>query len=82
MMADEGDDRNSSGRYTEHVSDAELLAVLRSAETPVLTAADVARELPISRKQVGQRLRDLHDAGRVGRYKAGARAVVWWVEEQ
>lgn len=73
--------RESSGEYLPEVSDDDLFAVLREAETPVLTAPQIATEVPIGRKAVLERLRDLEEDGRVASMEVGARAVVWWAVE-
>jgi DNA-binding Lrp family transcriptional regulator len=62
------------------VSDEEILRVFRKADAPVLTASEVADELPISHSAVNPRLRDLADSGRLSRKNVGSRAVVWWVD--
>lgn len=60
------------------VSDEEILAVLRDAETPVLTTSEVADRLPIGRRAVLRRLKRLQGEGRVERKPVGGRAQVWW----
>lgn len=62
------------------VSDEEILRVFRGADAPVLTASEVADELPISHSAVNPRLRELADSGRLSRKDVGSRAVVWWIE--
>ena len=75
-------DRASGGEFEPIVSDDDVLEVLSSADTPVLTTQMIADELPVSRQAVYERLRKLHDSGEVGRMKAGSRAVVWWVADE
>ena len=49
-----------------------------AASDPVLTASEVAEELPITREATVARLNRMCEAGLVDRKKTGARAVVWW----
>lgn len=60
------------------VDDDEIVAVLADAETPVLTTSDVAEQLPLSRRAVLDRLKDLHERGRVESMDVGPKAQVWW----
>lgn len=62
------------------VSDDAILQVFVDADAPVLTAREVADQLPISRSGVHPRLRDLAESGRLSRKEVGGRAVVWWIE--
>lgn len=60
------------------VSDDELLAIFREAREPVLTASEVAEGLPIGRRAVHKRLRDLEARGELKSKKVGGRSAVWW----
>lgn len=62
------------------VSDDAILQVFVDADAPVLTAREVADQLPISRSGVHPRLRNLAECGRLSRKEVGGRAVVWWIE--
>ena len=75
-------DRDGGGRYTPSVTDADILGILDRASAPVMTATEVANELPIGRSAVRKRLVDLHDRGTVERKSVGARSVVWWIAEK
>ncbi len=75
-------DRDGGGRYTPSVTDADILGILERASAPVMTAAEVADELPIGRSAVRKRLVDLHEQGTVERKSVGARSVVWWIVEE
>lgn len=61
------------------VSDAELVSIIRSADDPVLTTAEVTEGTPISRQAVKRRLEQLFEEGHISRKKAG-RNRVWWVD--
>jgi predicted ArsR family transcriptional regulator len=67
---------------TPRVSDDRFLAVLRDAESPVLTTSEVAERLPVGRRTVLRRLKRLHNDGRIERKPVGGRAQVWWVSER
>jgi len=72
-------DRDGGGRYTPSVTDADILGILDRASAPVMTATEIADELPIGRSAVRKRLVDLHERGTVERKSVGARSVVWWI---
>jgi len=63
---------------TPEVTDEEILAVLRESDEPVLTAGEVAEQLPIGRRAIHDRLVDLRERGLVERKNVGPRAV-WWI---
>ncbi len=74
--------RDGGGRYTPSVTDADILGIFERASAPVMTATEIAAELPIGRSAVRKRLVDLHDRGTIERKSVGARSVVWWVVEK
>ena len=61
------------------VSDEDILAVFSDAETPFLTTAEVAEELPIKRRATYNRLRALADEGVLRKKNVGGRNSVWWL---
>ena len=61
------------------VSDDEILAVFRESADPVLTASEVAEDLPIGRRAVHKRLRKLADEGVLHSKDAGSGSRVWWL---
>ena len=69
---------NTGGRKPR-VSDRELLDVFRSTADPVLSTAEVAGAVPIKRRGVLNRLRDLEDAGELASKQIGGRNTVWWL---
>lgn len=71
-------ERGDGGQFEEKVSDQAVLLVFDAADEPVLTAAEVAEELPITREATGRRLNRMADEGLVGRKETGAHAVAWW----
>lgn len=72
-------DRGNGGRFDAKVTDADLIETIARATEPVVTASELAEELPIGRRAVRERLLDLHERGLVDRKDVGARAVVWWL---
>lgn len=74
------DGMSTPGRK-RRVSDDAILQVFADADAPVLTAREVADQLPISRSGVHPRLRELADSGRLSRKEVGGRAVVWWIDK-
>ena len=75
-------DRDGGGRYTPSVTDADIFGILERASAPVMTATEIADELPIGRSAVRKRLVDLHERGTVERKSVGARSVVWWIVDE
>jgi DNA-binding Lrp family transcriptional regulator len=63
------------------VSDEEILAVLREADSPVLSTADLAESLPIARRTALNRLKQLRERGVVESYTVGGRNTVWWATD-
>ena len=62
------------------VSDEEILNVFRQADERVLKKSEVAGELAIGAKQVGNRLESLENEGRVHRRKLDP-THIWWIDE-
>jgi len=74
--------RDEDGRFVETVTPEDVLAVMRSADGPVVTAGEVADELGCTPEAVTTKLKRLREQGRVDRRQVGARAVVWWLTER
>jgi len=72
--------RDESGRFGEKVTDQDVLKTFDYADAPVLTAAELAAELPLSASAVNARLNRMREDGLVDRKETGARAVAWWAE--
>ena len=71
---------NKGGRKPR-VADADLLDVFRATTDPVLSTAEVADAVPIKRRGVLNRLRDLEDAGELESKQIGGRNTVWWLRD-
>lgn len=69
-------DRDTSGRFTGSVDDADVIAAVR-AHDPAATS-EIGEELGISRQGADRRLRSLRDAGDVSSKKIGA-SLVWFI---
>jgi DNA-binding HxlR family transcriptional regulator len=72
--------RDESGKFGEKVTDQDVLKMFDHADAPVLTAAELAAELPLSASAVNSRLNRMREEGLVDRKETGARAVAWWTE--
>lgn len=77
--------RDDAGRFTENVSDQDVLKVFDYDDDPVLTAGEVADGLrrfgkEITKEGARNRLARMREKGLVERKKLGARAVGWWAE--
>lgn len=57
----------------------DVLDVLREHPDPVVTAAEVADDLPVTRRTVLDRLRRLEERGAVVSKQVGAHATAWWL---
>lgn len=73
-----GTDRDDRGRYTESVSEQDILKVFDRADAPFLTAKELARELPFTKQAANYRLNQMRENDHVERKQAGGRAVGWW----
>lgn len=71
---------SSPGRPRK-VSDEDILAVFKEAEDPVLSTAEVSKELPIQRSATYKRLSALREAGALNGKEIGGRNTVWWIPE-
>jgi predicted transcriptional regulator len=56
-----------------------IIAQFRQAETPFLTAVEIADAIGMTRQGVNQRLKQLEERDIVERKKVGSRAVAWWL---
>jgi len=64
------------------VTDNQILQLFREADAPVLTAGDLAEQLPVTKAAVNKRLRQLVDEQELNRKKVGGAAVVYWLPEE
>lgn len=61
-----------------NVTDNEILEVFKSSADPVLTASEVAEQLPIERRGLLTRLENLEEEGYLNSKQTGSRSTVWW----
>lgn len=73
-------DRDDNGRFTEAVTEQDILKEFDRIDAPFLTASELAEQLEISRQAANYRLKQMRDNGLVNSKKAGARSVGWWAE--
>lgn len=71
-------DRDEGGRFTESVTEQDILKVFDRADAPFLTAKELADELSFTRQAATYRLKQMHEKGHVDRKQTGARSVGWW----
>jgi len=74
--------RDDSGRFVETVTAEDVLDALRTSDDTVVTAKEVAEAVGCSPDSARQKLAELHEDGVVERKGVGARAVVWWLNEE
>lgn len=60
------------------VNDEEILDIFRNSSEPVLTATEVADQLPVGRRAVLKRLRNLEDQDLLRSKQVGSGSRVWW----
>lgn len=70
--------RDGGGRYTERISDRDLLHFFDSGRRDFYGAGEIATEFDIDRSQAHRRLSRLSDDDELKRVKVGNRNVVWW----
>jgi len=70
----------SDGGRKPRVTDDDLLDALRATDDPVLSTAEVADKVPIQRRGVLNRLRELEEAGEIDSKTIGGRNTVWWID--
>jgi hypothetical protein len=73
-------DGSKSGRKPR-VSDEEILQVIRDADDPVLSTAEVTEALPIKRSATYKRLASLREDGQLAGKQIGGKNTVWWIPE-
>lgn len=73
--------QNSSGGRKPRATDEDILSILRSADDPVLSTAEIADRLPIKRRSTLDRLRSLEEQSLVESKQIGGRNTVWWLSE-
>lgn len=74
----ENQPRGEGGRFGEKVRDQDILKIFDAADEPVLTAREIADQLPISRVAVTNRLKTMREKDLVEKKQTGARAIAWW----
>jgi len=63
------------------MSDDDILNQFHDSADPVLTAAEIADNVGMSRQAIQRRLKQLRDDGRLNKKKVGGRAIVWWLPD-
>lgn len=64
------------------VTDDELLQLFREAEDPVLSTAEVAKQVTLKRRSVYDRLVSLRDDGYLKGKEIGGKNTVWWLSDE
>ena len=64
------------------VTDDEFLELFRTAEDPVLSTAEVAEQVSLSRRSVYNRLVSLREEGWLEGKQIGGRNTVWWISNE
>ena len=59
-------------------TDREILEIIDSSDRWVMTTAEIAEELPMSRRAALKRLEALSEEGRLVKKQVGGRNVVWY----
>jgi len=69
--------KNGMGRPRD-VTCEQVVAAFEQVDKPVATAPLLADVMGESKQAILRRLQELEEDGRVERWKAGGRTVVWW----
>jgi len=72
-------DSSNKGGRKPRVTDEDLLDVFRATSDPVLSTAEVAEQVPIKRRGVLRRLRNLEEDDQLESKQIGGRNTVWWL---
>jgi|APHM01.1.fsa_nt_gi HTH domain. len=64
------------------LSDDEIISQFEEAPEPVLTAAEIADAVDMTRQTANRRLKQLREVGEVEKKRVGSRAVVWWLAKE
>jgi biotin operon repressor len=75
---DDSDESEDQGGRRPVVSDEEILGLISGSSDPVVSAPELAEDLPVSKTAVYKRLRDLQDRGFVVSKKIG-QGRAWWI---
>ena len=73
--------RNEDGLFLEKATLDDVREAVRDGPDPVSTTGDAAEVLDISSESARGKLTELHEQGRIERRKIGARAIIWWVQD-
>ena len=73
--------RNEDGLFLEKATLDDVREAVRDGPDPVSTTGDVAAVFNISSESARGKLNELHEQGRIERRKIGARAIIWWVQD-
>lgn len=60
------------------ITDDEILEVFKSNPDPALTTSELAEVLPIGRRGILDRLKELEEQGVLKSKKVGGRSKIWW----
>jgi predicted transcriptional regulator len=74
-----GIDRCYMGR-TKQMSDEQIIELIRDHPDRAVTAGDIASDAEMTTTGLLNRLNELASSGAVHKKRAGANAVVWWVD--
>lgn len=72
-------ERNDEGKFTKTTDENEIVQVIEEQSDPVTTSRRVAETLGISQAHTTRKLKELHDEGVIERMEVGAKAAVFWV---
>ena len=66
----------------KEVSDEEILNIYRQSDKPFLQTGDVVKELPIGKRAVQKRLKQLEEEGRLESESVGSAIIRWLAEDE
>lgn len=68
----------SQNSRRQKVADVDIIKEFKASGDPVMSAAELAKQLPISRQQLNSRLGDLQDQGILKSKQCGS-GRAWWL---
>ena len=70
-------EKGNDGRPAS-ISDNDILQVFVEADQPALGTSEIAEQIPLGKRQVQNRLNELHSRGEIERSAVSQQSYIWW----
>lgn len=77
-MTESSPGEKGDGGRPASVSDEDILEVFVEADQPALGTSEVAEQIPLGRRQVQNRLNELHARGKIECSAISSQSHIWW----